>query len=119
MRTTDPFRVVDASMFVTTRFQFRHALFRQLQHLLLGAEVDSPGRTGFHTSRFLADADAIDAERAFIYPVILFVEARNIKRTPGNAVTTADAVFRLEIDNPVSVLNDCTSSCLLYTSRCV
>ncbi|CCJ43982.1 putative uncharacterized protein [Escherichia coli chi7122] len=109
VRTTDPFRVVDASMFVTTRFQFRHALFRQLQHLLLGAEVDSPGRTGFHTSRFLADADAIDAERAFIYPVILFVEARNIKRTPGNAVTTADAVFRLEIDNPVSVLNDCTS----------
>ena len=96
-------------MFVTTRFQFRFTRCSASSSIsLLVPKWIAPVGQVF-TPLFPADADAIDAERAFIYPVILFVEARNIKRTPGNAVTTADAVFRLEIDNPVSVLNDCTS----------
>lgn len=71
--------------------------------------MDSFGRIGFYISRFLVDVDAIDVERVFIYSVIFFVEARNIKRIFGNVVIIVDVVFRLEIDNFVSVLNDCIS----------
>ncbi|CNV32414.1 Uncharacterised protein [Salmonella enterica subsp. enterica serovar Bovismorbificans] len=81
-------------------------MLAQFQHLFFGAEVNSPGRTSFDAGRFLAHADAIDAERTFINAVVLFVEARNIKRTPGDTVTTADTVFRLKINNPVRVLDD-------------
>ena len=99
-------RVVDPGVGITAFFKLSHPLLRHLQHLFFRAEVDRAGRTGFHAGRFLTDADPVHAQGAFIDPVILFIEARNIKRTPGNAVAAADAVFLLEIDDAVGVLNN-------------
>ena len=68
--------------------------------------MDRAGRTGFHARRFLTDADPVHAQGAFIDPVILFIETRYVKGTASNAVAAADAVFLLEIDDAVGVLNN-------------
>ena len=68
--------------------------------------MDRTGRTGLHAGRLLPDADAVHAQGAFVYPVILFIEARDIKRTARDAVAAANAVILLEVDDAVSVLNN-------------
>ncbi len=104
--SADARRVVNPGVGITAFFKLSHPLLGHLQHLFLRTEVDRAGRTGFHAGRFLADADPIHAQGAFIDPVILFIEARDVKRTPRNAVAAADAVFLLEIDDAVGVLNN-------------
>lgn len=69
--------------------------------------MNGAGWTGLHAGRLLPDADAVHAQGAFVYPVILFIEARDIKRTARDAVPAADAVVLLEIDDPVGVLDNC------------
>ena len=83
MRAAHALRVVNPGLVITARFELIHPLLRHVQHLFFGTEVDRPGRTGLHAGRLLADADAIHAQGAFIDPVILFIEARDIKRIPA------------------------------------
>ena len=60
----------------------------------------------FHAGRLLADGHTVYTQRAFVDAVVLRVQARHIERATGDAVTAANALFRLEIDNAVGVLND-------------
>ena len=68
--------------------------------------MNRAGWAGFHAGRFLADADPVNAQGALIDPVILFIEARDVKGAPGDAVAAADAVLLLKVDDAVSVLNN-------------
>src|SRR5471030_779600 len=106
VRATDARRIVQSCVFKTAPLQLADALCGEEFHLLFGAKMNRTGRTGFHAGRFLTYADAVDAQRAFVGTVILFVDTRNVERATGDAVTAADAVFRLKIDDAVGVLQD-------------
>ncbi|MNT57685.1 hypothetical protein D3C72_1950720 [compost metagenome] len=68
--------------------------------------MDRTGWTGFHAGRLLTHAHAIHAQRAFVYPVIVFVQPRNVERTTRDTVAAANAVILLEIDDTIGVLNN-------------
>ncbi len=106
MRPAHPLRVVDTRVGIATRFQLIDPLLGNLQHLLLGAKVNGPGRTGLHAGWLLTNADAIHAQRAFVDPVVLFIETRHVERTARDAVSATDAVILLEIDDAIGVLNN-------------
>lgn len=108
MGAAHAFRVVEASLRKAARLQLRYAFLRQREHVAFAAEMNGTGRTGLHTGRLLADADAIHAQGAFVGAVILFVEPGHVERATRNAVAAADTLLRLEIDDAVGVLNNGT-----------
>src|SRR2546427_10102844 len=75
-------------------------------HRLLAAEGDRAGRAGLHAGRFLAHGHPVRTQRALVGLVVLLGNARHVERAAGHAVTAADAVLFLEIDDAVGVLDD-------------
>ena len=55
---------------------------------------------------FLADGDAVNAQRTFVDAVVFRVQARYVERAARDAVAAADALFGLEVDDAVGILND-------------
>ena len=108
VRTANPGRIVQARVIVTTGFQLAHALCRQRFHILFRAKVDSAGWAGLHAGRFLPNHHAVNAQRTFVDAVVFRVEARNVERTARNAITAANALLGLEVDDTVGILNNCT-----------
>ena len=107
MCTTDACRVVQTRIVVTTGFQLRHALARQRFHRLFRTEVNRARWAGLHAGRFLPNHHAVNAQRTFVDAVVFRVEARNVERTARNAITAADALLGLEVDDTVGILNNC------------
>src|SRR5215204_7577880 len=77
-----------------------------LHHLVFGAKVQTTSRACLNASRLKALTHAIRTQRAFVNFPCLLVELRNIERATGNAVTAADAIVLLKIDDAVFVLDN-------------
>ena len=79
---------------------------RMILHVFLGAEHDRASGTGLDASRLESDRYAVRAQRAFIGLVSLLGDARNVERAAGHAITAADAILLMEVDDAVGVLDD-------------
>ena len=60
----------------------------------------------FDAGRLEPGIDPIDAHVALRHRLGRLVKAWNIKRTPGHAVLTPDAIILIEVDDPIRVLHD-------------
>src|ERR1700744_4322877 len=68
--------------------------------------MQAASRTRLDARRFQSRAHTIHAQRALEYFSRPRAELRNIKRATRHAVSAADAMLLLEIDDPVHILND-------------
>src|SRR6266436_4605224 len=75
-------------------------------HVVLAAEMQATCGAGFDACRLQPFADAVGTEGALVDSLGLGIEFGNVERAAGNAVTAADAVVLLKIDDAVRVLND-------------
>src|SRR5215208_2863134 len=82
------------------------AAVRDLDHLLLGAEMETACRTSLDAGGFKPLTYTIGAERAFEYLFGFWIEFRNVERTARDAITTPDTVLLLKIDYAVLEFDD-------------
>src|SRR5258708_26295780 len=106
MGAADPRRIVQAGVLVTARLQILDADVGPLLHLIFCAEHDRLGRARLGTGRSLTNGHAIGAKRALVRLVVDLRDARNVERTPGDAIATTDTIIMDEIDDTVGVLHD-------------
>src|ERR1051326_1287250 len=96
---------------------FRARLPQQL-HVIFAAKMETSGRARLDARRFKPLAHAIRAQRAFINPLGLFIELRNIERAAGDAISASDAFILLKIEDAMGVLdNRAVSRTSLQTTR--
>src|SRR5262245_13078621 len=86
--------------------KLRGARLGEAEHVGLRPELQAPGRTRLDARRLEPLPDAIRAQRALVDLLRAAVELRDVERTAGDAVLTADAVLLLEVDDAVRVLDD-------------
>src|SRR3954469_16249655 len=86
--------------------QLRRAFLRQGEHVDLGAELEAAGRARLDARGLQTLPDAVRTQRALVDFLGRGIEFRNIERASGYTVLTADAVFLVEVDDPVGVLDD-------------
>src|SRR6266513_6498365 len=84
---------------------FRASFSKEL-HIVLAAEVQAARRTRLNARRLQPFAHAIRAQRAFEDAVGLRVHLWNVERAARDAISAADAVGLLEIDDAICVLHD-------------
>src|SRR5450432_922248 len=68
--------------------------------------MEAAGGASFNASGLQTRADAIGTERALVNFLGFGIELGNVERATSYAILAADAVFLLEIDDTVAVLND-------------
>src|SRR5271157_2178664 len=107
VRPADGLRIVDAGVLPAEIVAqlFRAPLGDEF-HVVLCSELETAGRTRLDAGRFETLADAVGAQCALVNPLGLGIEARNIEGTAGNAEFAADAVFLVEVDDAIGVLDD-------------
>src|SRR5882724_2303756 len=107
MRTAYRLRVINTGVLESRFFpQLCCARARDLYHLGFCAEVQTTGRTGFDASRFESLAHPIRTERALKNLLRPGIEFWNIKGAARDAITAADAVVLLKIDDAVLIFNN-------------
>src|SRR5258708_19568031 len=79
---------------------------REIEHVILGAEVQAARRTGLDAGGLEAFADAIGAQRALEDAIVLRVHLRNVEGASRDAVAAADAIGLLEVYDAIGVLHD-------------
>src|SRR5882762_3182185 len=82
------------------------ALPREVQHVVLAAKVQAARRTGLDARRFQPLAYAIRTQRALEHAIGLRIHLWNVERAARDAVTAADTICLLEIDDAIRVLHD-------------
>src|SRR5262249_26058523 len=103
----DAGRVVNASVReVVMLLQLLGAGVRELQHVVLRAEMQTAGGAGLNASRLEVLRDAIRAQRALVDALGFLVEFGDIEWAAADAIAAANALILLEIDDAVSVLHD-------------
>src|SRR5437764_186654 len=102
----DARRIVERRLRLAAGLERRDALLAERDHVLLGAELQAPGRARLHARRLDAHADAVDAQRALGHLAGLGAEPGHVERTPGRAQPAADARVRVDVDDAVLVLDD-------------
>src|SRR5215469_15033799 len=83
--------------------QLLRALLRKKLHVVLAAEVQAARGASLDARRLQPFADAVGAQRAFVYALGHAVQLRNIERAARDAIPAADAVILLEVDYAVGV----------------
>ena len=106
MRPAHAGRVVQAGVVVAAFLQIRDTVFRMVDHVFLGAEHQRPGRTRLDARRLHADRDTVGTQGAFINRGIFLRDPRDVERTTCDAITAADTVLFVEIDDAVRILDD-------------
>src|SRR5260370_7483530 len=82
------------------------AYFCQELHIVLAAEVQAARRARLDARGFEPFAHAVRAKRALEYAVGLRVHFWNVERASRYAISPADAVALLKINNAIRVLHD-------------
>src|SRR6266851_6721729 len=104
---TDAWRIVHASVRkVGMILELLGALVREVQHVVLAAEVQTSRGARLDARRFESFADAIRTQRAFENAIVLRVHLRNVERASGDAVAAPDAIGLLKIHDAVRILHD-------------
>src|SRR5207237_4030938 len=98
--------IIDRRLLETVRLQLHDPPLRELDHVLLRAEVEATGRAGLDAGGLETDRDAVDAERALGHLPGGLREAGHVEGTAGLAVLAADALIRVDVDDAVGVLDD-------------
>src|ERR1700686_2411031 len=75
-------------------------------HVVLAAEMQAPCWARFDACRLQPFAHAVGTERALVDALGFRVEFGNVEGATGDAVTAADAVLLLKIDDAVGVLHN-------------
>src|ERR1700722_11516825 len=106
MRSTDARWIVNAGVCESRMIaELRRALFRQISHLRLGAEVQTARWACLDASRFQPLRDTIHAQRTLKNFLRFRAEFRDIERASAHAISAADAMVLLEIHDAVHVLH--------------
>src|SRR6266853_3848684 len=83
VRSTDGLRIVDAGILPAEIVaQLLRALLGNEFHVVLGAELETAGRTCLDACRFETLPNAVGAECALVNALGLGIEARNVEGTP-------------------------------------
>src|ERR1700693_4432319 len=99
-RASHALRIVNARVLESVMLaKLRSALLRQVLHVVLGAEVQAAGRARLNAGGLQAHAHAVRAERTLVNLLSIGIEFRNVKGAAGNAISAADAMVLLEIDD--------------------
>src|SRR5579872_4763164 len=107
MRAANRSGVVHASFLeAEVLAQLRGAALGMLQHVVLGAELQTSGGTRLDAGRLEARAHAVRTQRALVNLLGRGIEFRDVVGTPGNAKLATNAVFLLEVHDAVGVLHD-------------
>ena len=105
-RSADTRRIVDRCLREAISLQLFDAVICNLEHRLLGAELQATRGTCLDTRRLQSYCDAIHAHRALVDAARLLGELRHVERASGHAVPAADALVLLKVDDAVGVLDD-------------
>src|SRR5690606_41691532 len=105
VRAADAFRSVHARVLAAARFGIRDALGRVLQHVLLRAEHERPGRARLDAGRLATDRDAIGAQRALVGLSVDLRDPRDIERAARDAIAAADAVLAVRGEHAARVVH--------------
>ena len=106
VRAADAFRIVQPGLVVATLLEVGDALGGVVLHVLLAAELDCASRAGLRAGRGLVDRHPVGAQRALVGLAVLLRDAGDVEGAAAHAVAAADAVFLMEIDDAVGVLDD-------------
>ena len=106
MGTADALRIVQTGILIAASVQIFDTFLRHGLHVFFRTELNRTGRTSLHAGRLLTDGDTVGTQRAFVSAVVFFVETRNIERTTCDAVSAANTVFLMEINNTVLILDN-------------
>src|SRR5215469_7764715 len=87
--------------------QLAGACLGERLHVFLGSEMQAARRAGLDAGGFQALADSVGAECTLEHLLGLRIEFRNVEGAAGDAVLAPDAVFLLEVDDTVLILDDC------------
>src|SRR5690606_19105711 len=101
-------RVIKPCVVESAGLQVDDAIVGMLLHVFFGAENNGTGWTGFDAGGLLPDTDPVGAQGTFIDFVVFLGNAWDVEGAACNAITAAYAVFLMEIDNAVVVLDDST-----------
>ena len=101
-------RIVDAGLFeAKVVAQLLGAGLGDELHIFFGAELQTARRTSLDARGFQALADPVGTQRALVNLLCCRIKFRNVEGTTGNAVLAANAIFLVEVHNPVGILHDC------------
>src|SRR5437879_6492207 len=99
--------IIDSGVFEAGIFpKLRCAVFGEGFHLRLGAKMQAAGRTSFDAGGFQPLGDPVHTECAFEDLARRRTEFRDVKWAAGDAISAADAMLLLEIDDAIDVLDD-------------
>src|SRR5580698_1448229 len=109
MGSTHSLRIVNSSIRESGMLaKLLGAGLRQFLHFQLGPKMQAASRARLDASRFESYRHAVVAQRAFENLARGRTEFWNVERAAGHAISAADAIRLLEIDDAVGVLNDGT-----------
>jgi len=106
MRAADAGRIVHSCRIEPVRFENRDAVLRFSKQILARTETQAVRRAGFDAGRLESHRNAVGAERALLDFLGFRVELGHVEGTARHAVATTDTCIAVEIDDPVTVLND-------------
>src|SRR5208282_1332928 len=86
--------------------QLPGASLGEILHVVFAAEVQATGGTGFDAGGLEPLAHAVDAERALEHLLGGRIELGNIEGTAAHAVSAADTVLLLKVDDAIRILHD-------------
>src|SRR4029077_11056694 len=106
-RATNARRVVYAGLGkVVVIAKLLGASLREELHVVLTAEMQAPSGARFDACRLQPFAHPVGAECALIDALGFRIKFRDVERASGDAITAADAMLLLKIDDAVGVLDD-------------
>ena len=101
-------RIVDAGFLEAEVFaKLFGASLGEIHHVVLASEVETAGRTRLDAGGLQSHGHAIDAEGALKHLLRGGIEFGNIEGATTHAISAADAVLLLEIDDAIGVLDNC------------
>src|SRR5262245_228325 len=104
-RSVDAAGVVERGLREAVGLQLRPARLPEGDHVVLGPELQTAGRAGLDAGGLEADRDPVHAERALGHLPGGRMEPRHVERAAGLAVSAADALVRVDVDDAVGVLD--------------
>ena len=99
-------RVVEGGVLEAPRLQTLNLLGSQRLHVVLRSPRDGVRGAGLHARRLQPRLHPIDAHVALVHFAGGRIESGDVERATRNAQLAADALFLIEVDDPVLVLDD-------------